>query len=987
MMQNRQQTASEIQKLPQAGAAFGVAPVYALYHCEAKQFSAFLPKEHALSRRDDDMLSGAWPHSHCKCRIPAFRLWPSVMFHIHHPRVGDREQASHSMQDTNKSKFSFDLDPSLLPGAARTDDAIAAAEIDTPKEGEGGELPSNVIPFSAAKGGKAGSDAAAFTAFTPFATTNAEFLAAIFSELPDEARPIVTAKAGDPQMGGWPPHEASQVDLVCRSDLNTYFNCASIYPGEGGELAAKLDHAAAYHAVVLDDVNTKVARALLGDIKPTWELETSPGNFQIGFKLSPAISDGAEVKRLQQKLAAAGLTDTGALGMVRWARLPQGINGKPKYQRDGKPFSCQLQGWNPDVIYSANTLLAALGLDRIAASQARPSTVSAKQRVQPHTGLSREVYFPPAEEHPVVSAFKDAGLYKREINPGKHDVTCPWVEEHTDAQDTGAAYFEPDDAYPTGGFVCQHSHKDQYHIGEILTHFGLSPYQARNRPLIRAMAGTQHVQVLAVEHILSQQAEIYQSGGMIVRVAYNDLTRDHGIRAVGEAELVMLLGKACDWERLGQSEKWVRCDAPPKVITTFLKKEGYADLPALHGLVRQPCYRVDDGTLLTQPGYDSVSKRLALFDASAFPMIGQTRSDAEAALALLRELIGEFRFDKPEDESAALSGMLTAVSRPALRVAPAYHVKAPASGTGKSYLCDVLSAFAGKGEPYRVSYPTSSEEATKAIMATLLAAPATLQFDDMNTDLLPFPSINRMLTAPAITDRILGVSRMATVSTNTFVLSSGNNVGPIRDMCRRVVTINLNARTAMPGNIVYRGNPMATLKANRERYVMAALTIIEAWKQAGCYRATVPPIASYNDDWADHARHPLMWLGMPDPAHSLIEQMRADPDAENLEVLLRVWHAKHGDKAVTLRRLLEHDNADNALVEAIQDLPVLDGGRINNSKLGWYFKRNADRIVGGFTLQKAPNSQRNAWRVVKVAMEEEPPLPPLAQSSAVTELF
>jgi hypothetical protein len=30
-------------------------------------------------------------------------------------------------------------------------------------------------------------------------------------------------------------------------------------------------------------------------------------------------------------------------------------------------------------------------------------------------------------ENPVVTAFKECGLYKREVEPGKHEVTCPWL--------------------------------------------------------------------------------------------------------------------------------------------------------------------------------------------------------------------------------------------------------------------------------------------------------------------------------------------------------------------------------------------------------------------------------------------------------------------------------------------------------------------------------------------------------------------------------
>ena len=94
-----------------------------------------------------------------------------------------------------------------------------------------------------------------------------------------------------------------------------------------------------------------------------------------------------------------------------------------------------------------------------------------------------------------------------------------------------------------------------------------------------------------------------------------------------------------------------------------------------------------------------------------------------------------------------------------------------------------------------------------------------------------------MLTADAITDRILGVSKTATVSTRTLFLGSGNNVGPIRDLLRRVLTIHLDPRCATPATMTYKGFPVDKVRQRRSVYVAAVLTIIQAWRRAGSPRA------------------------------------------------------------------------------------------------------------------------------------------------------
>jgi hypothetical protein len=64
-----------------------------------------------------------------------------------------------------------------------------------------------------------------------------------------------------------------------------------------------------------------------------------------------------------------------------------------------------------------------------------------------------DVLTPRAVESPVVAVLKARGLYKTPLGSGKHNITCPWAHEHSDALDTGAAYFEPEELYPVGAFA------------------------------------------------------------------------------------------------------------------------------------------------------------------------------------------------------------------------------------------------------------------------------------------------------------------------------------------------------------------------------------------------------------------------------------------------------------------------------------------------------------------------------------------------------
>jgi RepB DNA-primase from phage plasmid len=307
--------------------------------------------------------------------------------------------------------------------------------------------------------------------------TNAEFVAAIFRDVPDGAQVAVCSKAGDPGQGGWYAQSANDVDGQCPPGNNNYINCSTFYPDNDGNLNARNEKSAAFHALMLDDVGTKVPGERLDDIEPTWRIETSPGNYQVGIALTEPLSDAAKATELQQAIIEAGLCDPGAGGLNRWARLPVGINGKAKHlDANGQPFRSRLADLSPEKRYTVEQILALLKVKLGSGKKARKACQAIRAVLDPET-----VLFPKAPESPVIVALKNAGMYKTPLGSGKHDITCPRVHEHTDGVDNGTVYFEPNDSYPKGGFRCHHSHGDHLHIHDLLTHLGVLTTDARHK--------------------------------------------------------------------------------------------------------------------------------------------------------------------------------------------------------------------------------------------------------------------------------------------------------------------------------------------------------------------------------------------------------------------------------------------------------------------------------------------------------------------------
>lgn len=776
---------------------------------------------------------------------------------------------------------------------------------------------------------------------------------------------------------------ASAAHARCGPASNNYLNCSSFKLGDD-QIRARKEDFSACHFLMLDDLGSKVPLEMLGDLKLSWLLETSPDNFQGGIIFKDPIAEHATADTLLRVIIDAGLCDPGASGPAsRWARLPIGINGKPKYRTDGKPFSCRLVEWHPERRYTVDQVASLLRLDLT--TPPKPKQVKGEKG----GGAYNPAYTPSAEENPVISALKSKGLYKRFLGERRHDITCPWAHEHTDALDSGAAYFEPDSSHPVGGFCCQHSHRDNYHIGELLRHLDVDLAAARNRPVISVQPGGLHDAVEAAERVLAKTGRYYQVGGLIATVSEDPVSRDPKIVHANASALTLELSRLAEWQSM--SDSGVRtCDPPPKHVKALTEGQVFTHLPELVGFARQPFFRERDGELVKKEGYDRESGRYGVFDANKYLLPEPTRGEAERALTLLESLLGEFHFASDQDRAVTLAAMLTAVVRPTLPVAPAFHAQASTPGSGKTYLCELIGLFAGPAPNQKVTYPASAEEASKMVLAVLLPGPAVVEFDDMDSDWKPYSAIKRALTADKTADRVLGVSKTAMVSTRTLFLGSGNNVGPVRDLLRRVMTIRLEPQVQSPATLQYRASPVSRVRRERERYVAAALTIIQAWRAAGCPK-TAAGIASYGDAWSDYCRHPLIWLGVPDPVQTIIAQLENDSDTESLGRLMALWDGEFGSRPVTVRKVKDAAGRTEDLFDAIAEFPVVEPKGINSSKMGWFLKRNSGRIVNGRKFERVDASERTAWALIPAgpatALPPSPPsAPPVPSAEAEREL-
>lgn len=797
-------------------------------------------------------------------------------------------------------------------------------------------------------------------ATTVLPTTNYEVLKTIFSGNVEPQRPFVLGFAGAPKdcksWGG----EAWQIqnDATDNPALNWYFTLATYRPSDDCYHRRERD-CAAIHGVMLDDIGTKALPLdRLKACPPSYVIETSEGNFQVAYLFTQPVTELAAVKALNQSMVDAGLCDPGAKSpATRYGRLPFAHNGKTT-----PTFQCRLVEWHPERRYTVEEIMECLELP--------PQSDVDKTGHKPASG--DDVYTPKSKENGMITALKTRGLYKRPLGNGLHDITCPWVHEHTDQVDNGSAYFEPTESYPLGGFRCQHSHGDKFRIGALVEYLGLNFQTAKHKPLIMTAAGELNRVVDAAERELAGTGIYYQRGGLIVSVVLDPEMEDAAIKPMSAGSLLRAMSACAIWQRYdGRTGGTVVIDPPGRYVTVLSDAGAYKHLPAITGIARHPHFR-SDGTLVKEAGFDVETGRFGVFDPRRFDIPScPSKADALKALNELKGLLAEFEFGGPEDLAAALAGILTATIRPCLKIAPMFHVNAPVFSSGKSTLCSIFVAFASPTSPSAQAFPTTEDECQKLLLASLLSSPGAIMFDNLTTDIVPYKSLCSALTEEHLTGRILGVSKTTNVGTRVLFLSNGNNVAAVRDMSRRCITISLVPRVETPATRTFVGNPLAALRSDRARFVSLGFTLILAWIAAGRPMTPITPLASF-DQWNELVRQPLLWLGMADPAACVFKQIAQDPDRESLGRLLHAWRSEFGTSPTMVREAVSktREYGNDELRDALMDVAELRG-EINTHRLGRWIARHQGRIVDDMRFVKASGTtSAERWSVKSTVLAQ-----------------
>lgn len=416
---------------------------------------------------------------------------------------------------------------------------------------------------------------------------------------------------------------------------------------------------------------------------------------------------------------------------------------------------------------------------------------------------------------------------------------------------------------------------------------------------------------------------------------------------------------------------YVPANPPENLAKIILARAGEWTFPHLAGVITAPTLR-PDGSLLAEPGYD-LHTRLLLIDPPVMATIpdNPTREDAVAALATLVGLLSDFPFADDSSRSVALSALISPVVRGAMLVVPLHAISAPTSGSGKTYLVDMVSALLTGDRAPVLSAADKVEETDKRLAGAVLDGSPIVALDNINGELYS-DFLCQAVERPRVKIRPLGTSQLITVESRATFFATGNNLRLVSDLARRTLTCTLDPGLERPELRTFNRNPLGIVLTNRGEYLSAALIVVRAYVVAG-QPGKARALGSF-EVWSDLVRSALIWLGCADPVATQDGARADDPTVTELSALLTEWHAVGGSNPHTAKGIIEIAaplvsggiSINAGLRDALAAVAADNRGGIDPLRLGKYLGRHKGRILAELRFVSEPDLKRkqNVWRVV-----------------------
>jgi hypothetical protein len=487
-----------------------------------------------------------------------------------------------------------------------------------------------------------------------------------------------------------------------------------------------------------------------------------------------------------------------------------------------------------------------------------------------------------------------------------------------------------------------------------------------------------HRVVAATLAALPNDPDTYQRDGQlvrVVRVAEAEAEKEKmsagtpQIRAFGLAVLKVKLTHVVSFQKYSlTSEAWVDT-TPPDDVTAAVKDWGeYPGVQPVTGIIETPSMR-PDGSLITEPGYDAATGYIYA-PQHEFPPIADhlTHDDARRALTELLEPYVDFPFKDEASRHVPVAALLTLVCRPAIRGAvPGFVFDASTQGSGKGLCASAVTALA-HGRPAAVmTWPSGDrdDEVEKILAGYAVRAASVILWDNIDKSVFGGAPLDKVLTAvDRVELRILGQTKVPSLTWRTVILATGNNIMLGADTTRRVLMCRLEPLMEHPEertNFVIKGDLIAWCMTQHPRMVAAALTLLRAYVLAGRPKREGTTGWGSFDLWRELIGEAIVWAGGADvmATRPTFDKTTDDPEKAALRTVFEQL-PRLLPEGGTVREIVDKlypewgapDPTFTTLRDALESLapPHKKGQPPDTGKLGKAFRKARRRVLGDRAL-------------------------------------
>lgn len=312
---------------------------------------------------------------------------------------------------------------------------------------------------------------------------------------------------------------------------------------------------------------------------------------------------------------------------------------------------------------------------------------------------------------------------------------------------------------------------------------------------------------------------------------------------------------------------------------------------------------LEDGTLLAPDGLDRDHGIVFKIDPGLRAILPRREECTEAAIRkAMLFLCDEWLCDVATDltgKAILIAADLTMIERSLLSNRPAFFVTAGQRASGKTTTLAMLIAAITGDWPAASAWSTDENERRKSLLGYLRYGVAYILWDNIQRgEQIGCTHIERSCTTTTYSDRLLGVSEIATAPATTIHLFSGNNIGPKGDLASRSIEVRLTVNRVDPENRTYEhSDAIGWTQAHRPEILRALYTILLGNPLFSWPPGTIEPETRFKDWWrlvGCAIEHALATIGYPLKFKDLFLTQEADEDdgaslADALVVLRQRW--------------------------------------------------------------------------------------------------